>query len=96
MIVQYQPPAMALHGPAGTTEGPNEFYKRILTECWRKAGALLKPAGILSFTFHHSEDEPWLDVLESLFNSGYHLEATYPIRSDETKGQGAGGRARTV
>ena len=27
-------------------------------------------------------------VLESLFNAGFYLEATYPIRSDETKGEG--------
>jgi hypothetical protein len=26
--------------------------------------------------------------LESLFDAGYYLEATYPIRSDETKGEG--------
>ena len=28
-------------------------------------------------------------VLESLFRAGFYLEATYPIRSDETKGEGA-------
>lgn len=27
-------------------------------------------------------------MLESLFDAGYYLEATYPIRSDETKGEG--------
>jgi hypothetical protein len=64
----------------------DDFYKRLLTECWKEANRLLKPGGILSFTFHHSEDEPWVDVLESLFDSGFYLEATYPIRSDETKG----------
>jgi hypothetical protein len=42
----------------------------------------------LTFTFHHSEDEPWVGVLESLFDAGFYLEATYPIRSDETKGEG--------
>lgn len=50
--------------------------------------SLAETRGILAFTFHHSEDEPWLDVLESLFDAGYYLEATYPIRSDETKGKG--------
>ena len=50
---------------------------------------MLKPGGILAFTFHHSEDEPWVGVLESLFDAGFYLEATYPIRSDETKGEGA-------
>lgn len=49
---------------------------------------MLKPGGILAFTFHHSEDAPWVSVLESLFDAGFYLEATYPIRSDETKGEG--------
>ena len=42
----------------------------------------------MAFTFHHSEDAPWVSVLESLFDAGFYLEATYPIRSDETKGEG--------
>jgi putative DNA methylase len=69
-------------------ENPNGFYQRLLTGCWLEAHRLLKPSGILAFTFHHSEDEPWVAVLESLFDAGYYLEATYPIRSDETKGDG--------
>jgi putative DNA methylase len=69
-------------------DNSNEFYQRVLTDCWREGHRLLKPGGILAFTFHHSEDEPWVDVLESLFNAGFYLEATYPIRSDETKGEG--------
>lgn len=70
-------------------EEPDAFYQRLLTQCWREAHRLLKPSGILAFTFHHSEDEPWVAVLESLFDGGYYLEATYPIRSDETKGENA-------
>lgn len=67
---------------------PNGFYKRLLTQCWRESHRMLKPGGLLAFTFHHSEDEPWVAVLESLFDAGFYLEATYPIRSDETKGDG--------
>jgi hypothetical protein len=69
-------------------EDPNGFYQRLLTECWRESHRALKVGGILAFTFHHSEDEPWVAVLESLFDAGFYLEATYPIRSDETKGDG--------
>ncbi|MGE4157860.1 MAG: DUF1156 domain-containing protein [Planctomycetota bacterium] len=64
------------------------FYQRVLTECWKAARRILKPGGLLAFTFHHSEDAPWVSVLESLFDAGFYLEATYPIRSDETKGTG--------
>jgi hypothetical protein len=67
----------------------NGFYKRILTECWREGVRILKPGGILAFTFHHDKDGPWVSVLESLFDAGLYLEATFPIRSDETKGEGS-------
>lgn len=69
-------------------EDANGFYKRLLTACWKEAHRVLRPGGMLAFTFHHSEDAPWVSVLESLFDAGFFLEATYPIRSDETKGEG--------
>jgi adenine-specific DNA methylase len=86
----YTPKSLeAVANRAREPENPDGFYQRLLTQCWREAHRALKPSGILAFTFHHSEDEPWVAVLESLFDAGYYLEATYPIRSDETKGEGA-------
>ena len=64
------------------------FYQRLLTACWKEAKRILKPGGLLAFTFHHSEDAQWAIVLESLFDSGFILEATFPIASDEMKGEG--------
>ncbi|WP_036177031.1 hypothetical protein [Palleronia rufa] len=83
------PKAMeAVANRAREPEDPDAFYQRLLTECWKEAHRILKPGGMLAFTFHHSEDAPWVSVLESLFDAGFYLEATYPIRSDETKGDG--------
>jgi putative DNA methylase len=85
----YTPKALeAVANRARQPDDPDAFYQKILTECWREAGRILKTSGILAFTFHHSEDEPWVAVLESLFSAGFYLEAAYPIRSDETKGEG--------
>jgi hypothetical protein len=87
---EFTPKAMeAVSNEARNPDDPDGFYKRLLSQCWREAHRILKPGGILSFTFHHSEDEPWVDVLESLFEAGFYLEATYPVRSDETKGDKA-------
>lgn len=86
---EYTPKSLeAVANRAREPEDPDGFYQRLLTQCWREAHRVLKASGILAFTFHHSEDEPWVAVLESLFDAGYYLEATYPIRSDETKGEG--------
>lgn len=87
---EYTPKTLeAVSNRARELEDPDGFYQRLLTQCWREAHRVLKHSGILAFTFHHSEDEPWVAVLESLFDAGYYLEATYPIRSDETKGEGS-------
>ncbi|EED69273.1 site-specific DNA-methyltransferase [Comamonas testosteroni] len=86
----YTPKSLeAVANRAREPEDPDGFYQRLLTQCWSEAHRLLKPGGIMAFTFHHSADEPWVAVLESLFDAGFYLEATYPIRSDETKGDGA-------
>lgn len=86
---EYTPKSMeAVSNKAREPEDPDGFYQRLLTGCWREAHRVLKPGGVLAFTFHHSEDAPWVSVLESLFDAGFYLEATYPIRSDETKGEG--------
>tara|TARA_A100000171_G_C2139571_1_gene153665 strand:+ start:5004 stop:8255 length:3252 start_codon:yes stop_codon:yes gene_type:complete len=68
---------------------PSQHYKRLLTACYAEAHRVLKAGGLLAFTFHHSEDEPWVDVLEALFDAGFALVSTFPIRSDETKGDNA-------
>lgn len=87
---EYTPKSMeVVSNRAREPEDPDGFYQRLLTGCWKEAHRILKPGGMLSFTFHHSADEPWVSVLESLFDAGFYLEATYPIRSDETKGEGS-------
>lgn len=86
---EYTPKALeAVANKAREPQNPDAFYQRVLTQCWSRASRLLKTSGILAFTFHHSADEPWVAVLESLFNAGFILEGTFPIRSDESKGQG--------
>jgi adenine-specific DNA methylase len=86
---EFTPKAMeVVSNKAREPDDPDGFYQRLLTQCWREAHRILKPSGILAFTFHHSEHKPWVAVLESLFDAGFYLEATYPIRSDETKGEG--------
>jgi len=45
----------------------------------------LKADGTLAFTYHHSDEESWGELLESLCNNGFEVTATYPINSDLNK-----------
>ena len=86
---EYTPKTLeAVSNRARHPDDADAYYQRLLTASWKEAHRILKAGGTLAFTFHHSEDAPWVSVLESLFDAGYYLEATYPIRSDETKGDG--------
>lgn len=82
--------------PLYRSEPSSEFYQKTLTACWAEAGRMLKPGGLMAFTFHHSQDDTWVSVLASLFDAGYMLVATYPIRSDESKGERAQFGAQSI
>ncbi len=87
---EYTPKTLeAVSNRARNPDNPDAHYKRLLAASWTEAHRILKPGGMLTFSFHHSEDAPWVSVLESLFEAGFYLEATWPIRSDETKGEGS-------
>ncbi len=74
----------------------SDFYSQTMSAVWAEAGRRLKDGGIMAFTFHHSEDQAWIDILKALFESGYVLVATYPIRSDETKGESGAFGSRKI
>lgn len=81
---------------AGLETPADEFYRETLTECWAESARVLKDGGVLAFTFHHNEDQAWIGVLRSLFDAGLVLVATYPIRSDESKGENASFGSRKI
>lgn len=86
---EYTPKTLeAVSNRARHPEGADAYYKKLLTLAWKEGHRILKPGGLMAFTFHHSEEAPWVQVLESLFEAEFYLEAIYPIRSDETKGDG--------
>lgn len=45
----------------------------------------LKQDGTLAFTYHHSDEESWGELLQSLCAAGFEVTATYPINSELNK-----------
>lgn len=72
-----------------TTRHPNEvqcgdalvFADRlqgVFSECHR----VLKPEGLMVFTYHHSKTEGWRAILSALVRAGFAIVAPHPIKSE--------------
>ncbi|MDQ2055870.1 DUF1156 domain-containing protein [Halobellus sp. H-GB7] len=62
-----------------------EDFEHEMGEALAVINKALKSDGVLAFTYHHSDEESWGELLESLCNNGFEVTATYPINSDLTK-----------
>ena len=58
-----------------------EFTSR-LTAVWEECHRVLRPTGLLVFTYHHSRAEGWRSVLEAVVEAGFRIVATHPIKSE--------------
>lgn len=56
--------------------------ERVFAECNR----VMKPNGILAFTFHHSTPEGWIAIYRALAASGFVVVAAHPIKAEMSVG----------
>jgi len=60
---------------------PSVFSKNlcaVFSECYR----VLKPDGLLVFSYHHSREEGWMSVGDAVWNSGFQFVAAYPVKAE--------------
>jgi hypothetical protein len=59
-----------------------EDFEHEMGEALAVINRALKEDGTLAFTYHHSDEESWGELLESLCANDFEVTATYPINSD--------------
>lgn len=62
-----------------------EDFEHEMGEALNVINRALKDHGTLAFTYHHSDEESWGELLESLCENDFEVTATYPINSDLNK-----------
>ncbi|WP_299450958.1 SAM-dependent methyltransferase [uncultured Serinicoccus sp.] len=62
---------------------PDEFGKAI-EAVWTECARVLKPGGLLAFTFHQARISGWVQVVESLRRSGLVVTAVQPVKGEMT------------
>lgn len=53
-----------------------------LSGVWAEAHRVLADDGILAFTYHHSRNEGWQSILQTLMRAGFGITAAYPIKAE--------------
>ena len=87
----WQRHALGEEGPReqATTRSPDEVQDEdagafaaklggVLRECRR----VLRPDGLLAFTYHHSRPEGWISVLSALVGAGFRVVAAHPVKAE--------------
>lgn len=49
---------------------------------WQECRRVLRPEGLLVFTYHHSKPEGWHSVLDALTCTGFAIVAAHPIKAE--------------
>ncbi len=58
------------------------LFSRNLGDVFRECNRVLRPEGLLVFTYHHSRHEGWISVLEAVVEGGFVITLTHPIKSE--------------
>ena len=66
-----------------TRKKSREDFRQGLLDVFTEARKNLKSDGIMTFTFHHADNEAWEVVLEALAEAGFSLVAAYPVHGEK-------------
>ena len=58
-----------------------DFVNR-LQDVWKECSRVLKPGGLLVFTYHHSRPEGWYSIHDALAGADFAIVAAHPIKGE--------------
>ncbi|MFW9856138.1 MAG: DUF1156 domain-containing protein [Candidatus Thorarchaeota archaeon] len=57
-------------------------FQKDLSSVFNEARRVLKPEGLMIFTFHHKKVEAWAVMTQSVLENGFYIVAVYPVWSE--------------
>jgi adenine-specific DNA methylase len=65
-----------------TRKKTGKDYQKDLSSVFNEAKRVLKPKGLLVFTFHHKKVDAWEVMTQSILDNGFYIVAVYPVWSE--------------
>lgn len=69
-------------GPAGTDHRTTDWYETQLSVAFREMERVLKPGGVMSVVFGHSDPAAWRRLLGALREAGFVVTSAWPARTE--------------
>ncbi len=63
-------------------DGDKDAFASKLRNVFAECERVLKPEGLLAFTYHHSRDDGWEAVAEAVAGAGFRFVSAQPIKSE--------------
>lgn len=60
----------------------SEHFSRKLASVFVECSRVLKDSGLLVFSYHHSREEGWLSVADSVWSAGFVFSAAFPVKAE--------------
>jgi adenine-specific DNA methylase len=73
--------------PGEVQDGDASRFAHNLGAVFAESHRVLKPEGLMVFTYHHSRPEGWEALLVALHAGGFRVVAVYPVKSEMSVGR---------
>ncbi|MFW9777466.1 MAG: DUF1156 domain-containing protein [Candidatus Heimdallarchaeota archaeon] len=65
-----------------TRKKTTQDFQKELSSVFNEVRRVLKPEGLMIFTFHHKKVEAWAVMTQSILENGFYIVAVYPVWSE--------------
>jgi putative DNA methylase len=89
------PIAWATTRQAGEVQSDNaEGFGQAIEHVWSETHRVLKPEGLLAFTFHQARISGWVELLKALRGAGFVVTGLFPVKAEMSVGSPKAGAAK--
>ncbi|MFA6108246.1 MAG: DNA methyltransferase [Candidatus Latescibacterota bacterium] len=74
--------AASTRAQAEVQQSDPDLFAQRLGGVWRECQRVLRPDGLLIFSYHHSRTAGWWCILEAITQAGFTIVATHPIKAE--------------
>jgi len=76
------PTSMSTRSPGEVQDTTAAGFGESIAAVWLECARVLKPSGLLAFTFHQAKIEGWVAVLQALAQAGFVVTSMQPVKAE--------------